>query len=143
MGLIDLSRPVLLLNRFNGGRLAIGDPSHVPAGQYAKAALESLGLWPAVRDRLAPQNNVRAILAFVERGEAPLGIIYATDAALSPNVRIAAIIPGSAHDPIVYASAMISGRATREVRDFYDALGDEQSDEVFSRFGFGTAQQNE
>ena len=136
-GLINLSKPVALLNRLNGGRLAIGDPQHVPAGHYAKQAMENLGLWPAVRDRLARQINVRAVLAFVVRGESPLGIIYATDAALSDAIRIAAIIPPESHDPIVYTAAVVSEHSRPDVLQFFDSLNQDHAGKVFERYGFG------
>ena len=86
----------------NGGRLAIGNPDHVPAGIYARQALEALGLWPDVQSQLAPAADVRAALALVARGEAPLGIVYATDAALVEGVHVAGTIPAALHEPIVY-----------------------------------------
>ena len=93
-----------------GGRLALGNPDHVPAGIYARQALEALGLWPGVKDRLAPAADVRAALALVARGEAPSGIVYATDALLVPDVRVVAEVPASLHEPIVYPAALITGR---------------------------------
>lgn len=135
--LINLAKSVDLASRLNGGRLAIGDPAHVPAGTYAKEALQTLGLWPAVRDRLARQANVRAVLAMVERGETQLGIIYATDAALSDGVRLAAIVPASAHAPIVYSAAVLSGSANPNATMFYRELTSSDGLDVFERYGFG------
>ncbi len=88
------------------GRLATGDVNSVPAGKYAKSALENLGLWDGVRDRLAGAENVRAALNFVARGEAPLGIVYATDASAEPKVKIVARFPAGSHPPIIYPFAM-------------------------------------
>jgi molybdate transport system substrate-binding protein len=88
------------------GRLAVGDVKAVPAGKYAKAALEKLGAWPGVEGRLAQAENVRAALAFVSRGEAPLGVVYRTDAAADPNVRIVGTFPKDSHPPIVYPAAL-------------------------------------
>lgn len=141
-GLLNLDRPADVLSRLAGGRLAIGDPRHVPAGQYAQQAFESIGLWPAVRDRLARQINVRAVLAFVERGESSLGAIYATDFALSDAVQIAAIVPPEAHDPILYAVSIVAGRERPNVIDFYDALRSSRSAEVFADFGFGVVNES-
>lgn len=135
--LINLSRPVDVANRLNGGRLAIGDPAHVPAGTYAKDALQNLGLWPTVRGRLARQSNVRAVLAMVERGETPLGIIYATDAALSDGVRLAAIIPASAHPPIVYSAAVLSSSTNPQATIFFRELTSSVGLDVFEQYGFG------
>jgi molybdate transport system substrate-binding protein len=94
-----------------GGRLAIADPNAVPAGRYGKAALQSLGLWDAVKDRLAPTADVRAALRLVARGEAPLGIVYQTDAAAEPGVRVVGFFPENTHPPIVYPMAL-----TRQAR---------------------------
>jgi molybdate transport system substrate-binding protein len=89
-----------------GGRLAMADPAAVPAGLYGKAALERLGAWPAVANRIAAAENVRAALLLVARGEAPLGIVYRTDAAAEPGVRIVATFPPDTHPPIVYPMAL-------------------------------------
>jgi molybdate transport system substrate-binding protein len=88
------------------GRLAMGDPAAVPAGLYGKAALETLGVWPRIANRIAAAENVRAALLLVARGEAPLGIVYQTDAAAEPGVRIVATFPPDTHPPIVYPMAL-------------------------------------
>ncbi|MBV9587881.1 MAG: molybdate ABC transporter substrate-binding protein [Alphaproteobacteria bacterium] len=89
-----------------GGRLAMADPAAVPAGLYGKAALEKLGVWSSVANRIAAAENVRAALLLVARGEAPLGIVYRTDAAIEPGVRIADTFPSDTHPPIVYPIAL-------------------------------------
>jgi molybdate transport system substrate-binding protein len=89
-------------------RLAMADPASVPAGMYAKAALKSLGIWPALASRIAAAENVRVALLLVARGEAPLGIVYATDAAVEPGVRVIATIPEETHLPIIYPAALTS-----------------------------------
>ena len=91
------------------GRVATGDPAHVPVGRYAEAALRSLSLWDAISPRLVRADNVRSALAFVERGEAGAGIVYATDAAVSDKVRVLARFPASSHAPIVYPAALVAG----------------------------------
>ncbi len=91
-----------------GGRLAVGDPASVPAGMYARQALTTLGLWNQVADRLAPAENVRAALLLVERGEAPAGIVYATDVAAAQGVAVAGIFPERSHPPILYPAARLS-----------------------------------
>jgi molybdate transport system substrate-binding protein len=96
-----------LVELLGGGRLAMADPKAVPAGKYGRAALESLGVWPAVEPRLASAENVRAALALVSRGEAPLGIVYQTDAAADPNVKILGMFPEDTHPPIIYPAALI------------------------------------
>ena len=119
-----------------GGRLAVGDPDHVPAGIYARQALEALGLWPAARDRLAPAADVRAALVLVARGEAPLGIVYATDSLLVPGVRVVATIPAALHEPIVYPAALIAGRATPLAARFFAFLTGPEGRAAFARAGF-------
>lgn len=90
-----------------GGRLACADPDSVPAGRYARAALMSLGIWPSLADRLARAENVRVALAWVARGEAPLGIVYETDALAEPRVRILDTFPEDSHLPIRYPAAAL------------------------------------
>jgi molybdate transport system substrate-binding protein len=97
-----------LAQALGNGRLAIADPNGVPAGRYAKAALETLGVWASVADRLAPADNVRATLALVSRGEAPLGIVYQTDAASDKGVRIIGTFPDNSHPPIIYPIAVMA-----------------------------------
>lgn len=88
------------------GRIATGDPAHVPVGRYAQAALTWLGQWDPLSPRLARADNVRAALLLVERGEAPLGIVYSTDAAASTGVRVVATFPAASHEPITYPFAL-------------------------------------
>jgi molybdate transport system substrate-binding protein len=95
-----------LADALKGGRLALAGPDTVPAGRYGKAALQSLGVWDSVKDRLAQGEDVRATLAYVARGEAPLGIVYATDARIEPKVRVVGIFPENSHEPIVYPAAL-------------------------------------
>lgn len=121
-----------------GGRLALGDPDHVPAGLYARQALEKLGQWAAVEPRLARAESVRAALALVEHGEAPLGIVYATDAAESRKVRVAAEIPESLHEPILYPVALVAGGDTPAARAFLGFLQSPEARAVFARHGFRT-----
>jgi molybdate transport system substrate-binding protein len=92
-----------------GGKLAMADPNAVPAGKYGKAALTKLGVWPAVAGQVAAAENVRAALLLVARGEAPLGIVYQTDATAEPGVRIVAAFPSDTHPPIVYPLALVAG----------------------------------
>ena len=119
-----------------GGRLAIGNPDHVPAGIYAREALEALGLWSGVRSRLAPAADVRAALALVARGEVPLGVVYATDVARAPDVRAIAAIPEALHTPIVYPVAVIAGRASPLVTRFFAYLTGPDGRAAFARAGF-------
>lgn len=121
------------------GRLAIGDPAHVPAGIYARQALQALGLWDQVADRLAQAGNVRAALALVDRGEAAAGIVYETDAAISPRVRIVDAFPADATPDIVYPLAIVAGRDSPAVRAVYDFLTGDVAAAIFARHGFTRA----
>jgi molybdate transport system substrate-binding protein len=119
-----------------GGRLATGDPAHVPAGIYAAQALRKLGLWDEVAGRLAAAPDVRSALLLVERGEAQAGIVYGTDAAVSKAVAIAGVFPPSSHDPITYPFAVIKAGDTPEARGFLAFLSAPAPREVWIRRGF-------
>jgi molybdate transport system substrate-binding protein len=120
-----------------GGRLAVGDPAHVPAGIYAKQALTRLGLWASVQPHLAPAEDVRGALLLVERGEAPAGIVYATDAASTAGVMVAGTFPASSHDPVVYPFALVKGGDTPAARDFLQFLSGSAARALFAKRGFG------
>ena len=123
------------------GRLALADPAAVPAGRYAKAALTTLGVWDAVADKVVPAENVRVALAYVARGEAPLGIVYATDAKAEPKVRVVAVFPNSAYPRIVYPAALTK-EARPQARAFLAYLSGARAKAIFERDGFlvlGTA----
>ena len=120
-----------------GGRLAVGDPAHVPAGIYAEQALKKLGLWDAAQPRLAPAEDVRGALLLVERGEAPAGIVYGTDAAVSRGVAVAGVFPAGSHDPILYPFAIVKSGDTGEARAFMAFLQSPAAMAVFGRRGFG------
>jgi molybdate transport system substrate-binding protein len=120
------------------GRLAVGDPDHVPAGIYAKEALTNLGAWPSLEPRLARAEDVRGALALVEHGDAPLGIVYVTDARVSQHVKIAGVFPADSHSPIVYPFAIVKGAATPEVQAYFRFLTGPDARTVFSRYGFAT-----
>ncbi|GAC1347132.1 MAG: molybdate ABC transporter substrate-binding protein [Acetobacteraceae bacterium] len=119
-----------------GGRLAVGDPAHVPAGIYAKQALTALGLWTQAEPHLAPAQDVRGALRLVELGEAPAGIVYATDAAASAGIAVAGIFPESSHERITYPFALIRGGDTPEARAFLAFLTGPQARAVFAKRGF-------
>jgi len=118
------------------GRLATGDPAHVPVGIYAEQALKKLGWWDKVAPRLASTEDVRAALLLVERGEAPAGIVYATDAAVSKAVMVAGTFPASSHDPVAYPFAVVKAHDTPEARALLTFLAGPQAREVFVRRGF-------
>lgn len=117
------------------GRLSLAGPE-VPAGKYAKAALTALGVWKDVQDRLAPAENVRAALQFVARGEAPLGVVYDTDAKVEPKVRIVGLFPAASHPQILYPAALVGGTPSAEAAQFLSFLGGREAAAVFARYGF-------
>ncbi|PPD14689.1 MAG: molybdate ABC transporter substrate-binding protein [Methylobacterium sp.] len=119
-----------------GGRLATANVDSVPAGKYAKAAFEKLGLWAGVKDRLAQAENVRAALLLVARGEAPLGVVYTTDAAAEPKVRIVATFPEDSHPPILYPVALLKDSTHPLAPRFLDFLKGPAARAVFERNGF-------
>ena len=119
------------------GRLAIGEPRSVPAGAYAMESLAALGLDASIEGRLAPVENVRAALSLVASGEAPVGIVYATDARAEPRVRVVTTFPESSHAPIVYPAAVTASAADpAAARAFLDWLGSEAGRAVLEAEGF-------
>jgi molybdate transport system substrate-binding protein len=132
---LDVGPEMNLLAALKGGRLAIADPTSVPAGRYAAQALRSFGVWDSVKDRLAPGEDVRATLAYVARGEAPFGIVYATDAQIDGRVKVVGRFPASSHAPIIYPAALIKGAAPGAAR-FLAYLKGPKAGAVFSRYGF-------
>jgi len=118
------------------GKLAMGDPEHVPAGRYGKAALEHLGLWSTVQGSTVFTADVREALNFVDRGEAAAGIVYATDAAISPNVRTVATFPADSHDPIVYPIALIEGHDQGMAEAFLDFIASDAGAAILRKHGF-------
>jgi molybdate transport system substrate-binding protein len=124
-----------LLGALNGGRLSIADPDTVPAGKYARTALTTLGIWNGVVDHLVNAENVRVALAYVARGEAPLGIVYTTDALGEKRVRIVGTFPENTHAPIVYPAALVKD-AGPQARAFLDFLSGPDATAVFQKDGF-------
>ncbi|MEX2200830.1 MAG: molybdate ABC transporter substrate-binding protein [Dongiaceae bacterium] len=118
------------------GRLSVGDPDHVPAGIYAREALESLGLWATAEPRLARAEDVRAALVLVERGECPLGIVYATDATISDKVRVIGTFPAGSHTPITYPFAILTGQNGEDADAFFRYVTGPESLETFRKYGF-------
>jgi len=118
------------------GRIATGDPKHVPIGIYAEQALRKLGMWDAVEPRLARTEDVRAALLLVERGEAPAGIVYATDAAASKGVMIAGEFPANSHDAVTYPFAVVKSGDTPDARALMTYLSGPQAREIFAKRGF-------
>lgn len=133
---VEIGRDTDLLGLLQGGRLAVPDMTAVPAGRYAKAALESLGLYEAVKARIAGTENVRVALALVARGEAPFGIVYATDAAAQPQVGIAGTFPAGSHPPIIYPAAITASSTHPDAGAFLDFLHSETAARIFLAHGF-------
>ncbi len=125
-----------LTRALNGGRLAMANVDAVPAGKYGKAALEKLGAWTAVKDHVAQAENVRAALLLVARGEAPLGIVYSTDAAAEPTVRIVTAFPANSHPPIIYPAAQIKESSNPDAKAFLDHLRSTAARASFEKQGF-------
>jgi len=120
------------------GHLAVGDPDHVPAGIYAKEALTNLGVWSLLSPRLARADDVRGALTLVERGEAPLGIVYVTDARVSTHVKIVGVFPEDSHSPIIYPFAIVKGASSPAVQAYFRFLNGAEARTVFNRYGFAT-----
>lgn len=143
----DQARPVALGRDTNlaallgpQGRIATGDPAHVPVGRYAQAALAWMGQWDAISPRLARADNVRAALLLVERGEAPFGIVYSTDAAASRGVRVVGTFPAESHTPITYPFALMRrAEGNAQARAFLSFLTGPDSAGTWRRFGFALA----
>jgi molybdate transport system substrate-binding protein len=117
------------------GRLATGDPDSVPVGRYARSALTTLGVWDEVASRLARGENVRAALMYVGRGEAPLGIVYASDALVDKGVRVVDTFPANTHPPIVYPVALTKS-AKADAAGFVAYLFSPPAHETFIKYGF-------
>ena len=135
---LELNAPAITA-ALKGGRLAMGEVNSVPAGKYAKAALEKLGVWGAAQKQTAYSENVRAAMVFVSRGEAPLGIVYFTDAAADPNVKIVATFPADSHPPIIYpCAAGVNAQAVGV--PFLEELRTPAARVIFEKHGFSVLQ---
>ena len=117
------------------GRLALGQTRAVPAGIYGREWLKTAGVWPLLESRLAETENVRAALALVARGETPLGVVYASDAAAEPRVSVVYLVPKEAHSPIRYPAAIVIGRDA-QAHDFMSFLQSETAAKIFTDKGF-------
>ncbi len=133
---VDIKPGFPLATLLHGGKLAMADTRAVPAGKYGQAALESLGVWSQVSRSIAQAENVRAALALVARGEAPYGIVYQTDAASEPGVKIAGIFPDNSHPPIVYPVALLKDSANPDAMAFLAYIESAKVAPLFERQGF-------
>jgi molybdate transport system substrate-binding protein len=135
-GKVTLSKDTDLKALLGGGHLAMALVDSVPAGIYGKQALTSLGLWNSVKGQVAQAQNVRVALAYVARGEAPLGIVYSTDAAIEPKVKVVGSFPAKTHKPIVYPVAAVKGSHNPAAAKFARFLEGNTAQEVFADYGF-------
>ena len=125
-----------LAGMLGDGRLAMCDPMMMPAGRYGRAALQKLGVWDSVKDRVANAADVRAALAYVARGEAPLGIVFDTDARLDPGVKIVGTFPADSHPPIVYPIAAVAHNRNPKAAGVLRFLVSAQAKPIFERYGY-------
>lgn len=133
---VDPGKPGALVAALGQGRLAVGQTRSVPAGKYARASLEKLGHWAGVQAKLAESESVRAALMLVARGEAPLGIVYLSDARAEPAVRIVATFPDDSHPPIVYPVAALRGERNPQAQALVTWLASAEAAAIFRRHGF-------
>src|SRR5690606_5366135 len=119
-------------------RLALADTDAVPAGRYAKAALQNLGEWETVESRIVPAENVRAALALVERGEAALGVVYATDALASDGVKVVRELPEASHPPVRFPVAVLAASEHADAAGFLAFLSSAEGRRIFAAHGFKT-----
>ena len=120
----------------NDGHLALAEPNSVPAGKYAKSALVKLGVWDSVQGRIVSADNVRAALNFVAKSEAPLGVVYRSDAISEPGVRVVDTFPAGSHAPIIYPAAVLSDHDSPAARRLLGALHGPAAQAIFRRYGF-------
>lgn len=133
---LTIEKGFRLADTLGAERLAMANTDAVPAGVYGKAALTSLGVWEAVKDKIAQAENVRAALLLVSRGEAPLGIVYETDAKADKGVRIVDRFPEASHPPIIYPAAVLKSSGNGDARAFLAYLSSARALEVFKAAGF-------
>jgi molybdate transport system substrate-binding protein len=133
---LDIKPGFDLAGALGGGRLAIGDVKSVPAGRYARAALTKLGVFEAVSTRLAESENVRAALALVARGEAPLGIVYLTDVRVESGVEVVGRFPADSHPPIVYLAAIVASATHADAKAYLAFLQGDKAKAIFEAAGF-------
>jgi molybdate transport system substrate-binding protein len=133
---LRIGRAMPIARALGDGRLAMADPDSVPAGKYGKAALTALGAWASVEAKVARADNVRAALALVERGAAPLGIVYATDARASKSVAVVGVFPAASHAPIRYPIARLTASRHRDAEAFRRFLLSSTGRSILARYGF-------
>ncbi len=140
---VDSAKPVTITKDLDllallgaDGKITTGLTDSVPVGQYAKTALTNLGMWDKVKERIVGANSVRAALALVERGEVPYGIVYATDAAITPKVKIVGTFPADSHPPVEYPFALLKDQDTEAAKDVFTFLVGPQAKGIYEKYGF-------
>jgi molybdate transport system substrate-binding protein len=133
---ISLKNPDAFMKALGDGRLSVAETGSVPAGRYAKQAMIKINAWDGVSGKLAQAENVRAAMAFVARGESPLGIVYATDAKAESKVRVIATFPDDSHDAIIYPVARVSTTEAASTSEFLKFLRSPRAKAIFKRAGF-------
>ncbi len=135
-GKVELTPKTDIAALAGAGRIATGNPDSVPVGLYFKQAMERAGQWKTLEAKIAATDSVRSALAFVERGEVPLGVVYATDAAVSKKVKVVGVFPDTMHDPIVYPFALVAGKETPAAKALLDYIKGPEAKGVFVKYGF-------
>ncbi len=138
---VEIAPSLDLAGLLGDGKLAMAMVDSVPAGQYGKEALETLGLWAGVEGSVAQSENVRAALVLVSSGEAPLGIVYASDAVADDNVTVIGAFPADSHAPIIYPAALLTEAADAADAAFLEALSSDAADATFTAHGFAILKQ--
>jgi molybdate transport system substrate-binding protein len=133
---VDIGQGFDIAKLAGDGRIAVADVKAVPAGLYAKAALEKLGAWKAAEPKLAMAENVRATLAFVARDETPIGIVYETDAKIEPKVKIVGVFPAGSHEPVTYPVAVTTAGTNAAVTRYLAFLRSGAAKTIFEKYGF-------
>lgn len=133
---IDIAKGFDIAKLAGDSRIAVADTRAVPAGRYAKAALTALGAWTAAEAKLAQAENVRAALAYVARGETPLGIVYETDAKIEPGVKIVSVFPESSHPPVTYPVAAVAASNNAQNAHYLHFLQTQDAKTIFEKYGF-------
>jgi molybdate transport system substrate-binding protein len=133
---IKIAKDFDLAAKLSNGRLAMGDPSHVPAGIYAKAALKNLGVWSSLSRRTARTSDVRGTLALIERYEVPVGIVYQSDVFASKHTKVLDTFPEQSHPPILYSLSIIKEHEAKAARRIFNFLQSANASAIFKKFGF-------
>ncbi|MBU1194435.1 MAG: molybdate ABC transporter substrate-binding protein [Proteobacteria bacterium] len=133
---IDIHPGFKLAQILGKEKIAMGDPDHVPAGIYGRQALKFLGVWEDIQSGIVRAKDVRTALVFVERAEVPLGLVYATDAAISQKVRVVGVFPENSHPEITYPAALVKSAHSEVALKFFDFLKSSEAKAVFKKYGF-------